>query len=455
MSSASVSLPSEQVNPSLSVDAYFLVPFPDDIRRTHLKLAEHPGVAIWLLSFLDYLLYKQGRIVEEQRIADPPGGATLDALIRGGVLLANRRPDGRQLLRLNSRIGELGLYVYARLAGRPALDTVVSLAGNPDLTRWLLNYHLGNSPGPGDPLVDEALAESLRQHGAFVAELPPPAATFPDTETAQDLASTLASMSAVLAQPAGLPVPAPVREVLGRHTPALPEGRSLLWGVDAGTGLVFPALAPQGAAALPTTFRGADAGRRSDFWTRQRAEARESLRTRRYATLRQIVPPAQQAELRRYVRQLVDRGYFPTVGLDKQVDLRRSMYRQPTVAALHNGLARLLSDIAGQPLIGSFNQLGLYEAGSVLEKHRDRPQCVLNLSLVLDMQGPPGEGEPPPWPIYIEMDGKMEAVNLEIGDGLVYSGVEVLHWRDALPAGQRAIVAFYFFVPPEFGGSLD
>ena len=177
------------------------------------------------------------------------------------------------------------------------------------------------------------------------------------------------------------------------------------------------------------------------------------MRTRRSAVLREIIPPAQQARLRNYVRQLVERGYFPSVGLDKQVDLRRSMYRQQTIGSLHNGLARLLSEVYGQPLMGSFNQLGLYEAGSILEKHTDRPQCVLNLSLVLDMQGP--LGEPEPWPIYIEMDGKTEAIHLKVGDGLAYSGVEVPHWRDPLPEGQRAICGFFFFVPPDFTGSLD
>jgi hypothetical protein len=73
--------------------------------------------------------------------------------------------------------------------------------------------------------------------------------------------------------------------------------------------------------------------------------------------------------------------------------------------------------------------------------------------LVLDMQGP--EGEPPPWPIHLEIDGRAEAVRLEVGDGLLYSGTDIWHWRDALPAGQRAIVCFYHFVPQDFTGSLD
>ena len=44
---------------------------------------------------------------------------------------------------------------------------------------------------------------------------------------------------------------------------------------------------------------------------------------------------------------------------------------------------------------------------------------------------------------------------LQVGDGLVYSGTDLWHWRDALPPGQRAIVCFFHFVPGDFAGSLD
>jgi hypothetical protein len=135
------------------------------------------------------------------------------------------------------------------------------------------------------------------------------------------------------------------------------------------------------------------------------------------------------------------------------VALRSSIHKQETMASLHRGLAGLLSSIADQPLIGSFCQLGLYYPGAVLKRHTDRPQCVLNLSLLIDMDGP--HGEPDPWPIYMSVGGETVSVELQIGDGLVYSGVDIEHWRDALPAGQRAIVGFFFFVPPDFKGTLN
>jgi hypothetical protein len=55
----------------------------------------------------------------------------------------------------------------------------------------------------------------------------------------------------------------------------------------------------------------------------------------------------------------------------------------------------------------------------------------------------------------MELDGNPTAVLLQVGDGLCYSGTDIWHWRDALPAGQRAIICFYHFVPAGFTGSLD
>jgi len=65
------------------------------------------------------------------------------------------------------------------------------------------------------------------------------------------------------------------------------------------------------------------------------------------------------------------------------------------------------------------------------------------------------QGDPKPWPIYLEVDGQPSAKHLQTGDGLLYSGSEIWHWREALPEGQRAIICFYHFVPTSFSGSLD
>ncbi len=440
------------LNPTLSAEAFFAVPFEGDSRRTRFNLADYPDIAAWLLSFLDFIEHKQAQLPGERPIAMPPGGDTGRRLLEGHIVLATQRPDGGLALQLNSGI-DVRLVVYARRRGQCATNLMLGLAEDPALTRWLLTHYRNRCPVPDLSQCDDALRASLERHGVLVQELPPDAAFFPDPDLEPDTTAELACAARVIPQAVGEPMPAEIRVALGRHTPALPPARALLWGRDAGTGMVYPTLWHEpGSSADAGRSAGSAAARRLASWQQQRQVARQSLRTRRYAELREIVPPAQQARLRQHARLLVERGYFPALD-DGQVKRRAGLHNPPTLAALHQGLADLVNDIADEPVIASYCYLGCYEEGAVLERHRDRPQCVYNLSLVLDMQGP--RGEPEPWPIYLELDGRPVAVRLQVGDGLVYSGTEIWHWREALPAGQRAIVCFYHFVPHGFTGSLD
>lgn len=444
------------LNPSLSAAVCFSVKDDSGVRMSRLKLREYPDIVPWLLSILDFALYSQGKIKEEKRIAAPPAGTTLQKLIEGRVVFSSERPDGGLMLRLNPEFG-ITLEVSARRHGACASSTTLQLAEDPELSRWLLTHFLGKSAPESISGLSSSLLARLCRHALLVEQLPAEEAWYPDPDQPVDMAAELAQAARVFRQEAAEDIPAPVRALLGRHTPILPPGKALLWGQDAGTGMVYPTIwnnpgdspAPE---SLIVTSAGSRAAQRTAMWDAQRRSATESLRTRRYATLRQIVPDAHKARLSHYLRQLVARGYFPALG-DGQVELRSAIHNQPTIAALHQGLAELVSDLCGERVLASYCYLSCYEAGAVLERHKDRPQCAYNLSVVFDMQCE--QGEPEPWPIYLELDGKPEAVLLNVGDGLVYSGTEIWHWRDALPRGYRALVCFFHFVPLNFTGSLD
>jgi len=440
-----------RINPSLMVEAYLSVPHEGDNRRTKLDLAQYPDVAAWLLSILDFILYKQGHLPGPRGIAEPPGGATRQRLIDGRVILAAPHPDGGLALSLHPEF-DVRLLLYTRRKHLRAHNHLLALAEDPDLTRWLLSHYMGQ-PLPELAALPPAFLQRLQAHGIVVDEPPPEEATFPDPAAPADLARDLAPMSRVFFQPAGAELPGEVRERLGRHVPRLPPGTGLVWGQDAGTDMVYPSCW-NGSPERPAVeaLAGTDRAARADFWDRQRASARQDLKTRRYAVLREILPPAHRESLRRFVREMVARGYFPQLG-DGQVELRAAIHNQPTIASLHQGLTGIVNSICAERVIGSYCYLACYEEGAVLERHKDRPQCVYNLSLVLDMWS--AEGEPEPWPIYVEIDGQPEPVLLRTGDGVAYSGTEIWHWRDALPKGQRAIVCFFHFVPEGFTGSLD
>jgi len=68
-------------------------------------------------------------------------------------------------------------------------------------------------------------------------------------------------------------------------------------------------------------------------------------------------------------------------------------------------------------LIPTYSYARIYEKGSILHKHKDRPSCEISTTLNLG-------GDP--WAIYLEGI----KVDLEPGDMLVYSGYELEHWRE-------------------------
>ncbi len=89
-------------------------------------------------------------------------------------------------------------------------------------------------------------------------------------------------------------------------------------------------------------------------------------------------------------------------------------------------------------LIPTYSYARIYEKGSILKRHKDRPSCEISTTLNLG-------GDP--WSIFIDPTGSNNVideykniikpnahfgikVDLEPGDMLVYSGCELEHWRE-------------------------
>ena len=60
------------------------------------------------------------------------------------------------------------------------------------------------------------------------------------------------------------------------------------------------------------------------------------------------------------------------------------------------------------------------------------------------------------WPIYMQAPGEKtgEAVRVALGDGVLYFGEEVVHYRHPLTDGYSTLW-FLFWVPKDFAGPLD
>jgi hypothetical protein len=98
----------------------------------------------------------------------------------------------------------------------------------------------------------------------------------------------------------------------------------------------------------------------------------------------------------------------------------------------------------------------MYVNGETLPKHTDRPACQYSVSLCLGMDGDP-------WPIfmakpadevsgepYMSPDGsnrfmmQPSAVNLRAGDGVLYLGMDMVHYREAFEGKWQAQVFLHW-----------
>jgi len=103
-------------------------------------------------------------------------------------------------------------------------------------------------------------------------------------------------------------------------------------------------------------------------------------------------------------------------------------------------------------LIPTYSYARVYEQGSILKRHKDRPSCEISTTLNLG-------GDP--WPIFIDPTGSDNVideyknimkpnapagvrVDLAPGDMLVYSGCDLEHWREPFEGNVCAQVFLHY-----------
>lgn len=97
-----------------------------------------------------------------------------------------------------------------------------------------------------------------------------------------------------------------------------------------------------------------------------------------------------------------------------------------------------LEIILDEELLPTYAYSRLYNNGDVLALHRDRPACEISVTVQL------GRSHNYAWPIYV---GKYR-YDLAEGDGVVYKGCDVEHWREACdgPEDYYSGQVFFHFV---------
>ena len=147
-------------------------------------------------------------------------------------------------------------------------------------------------------------------------------------------------------------------------------------------------------------------------------------------------------------RQAVDYMYknnimaeSPLLGTwkDEQVPNVYSHYSDFFMETLLMKVMPIMKEQTGLELIPTYSYARVYEKGSVLHRHKDRPSCEISTTLNLG-------GEP--WPIFVDGTGGINNKGIQIdlspGDMLVYSGCELEHWRESFTGNLCAQVFLHY-----------
>jgi hypothetical protein len=157
---------------------------------------------------------------------------------------------------------------------------------------------------------------------------------------------------------------------------------------------------------------------------------------RRYAIVRGLLPDALCRTLYRYARARAESGAMK--GDAKVPGAPPSQAYDPMMEELLHRTTPWAERLSGLPLYPTYSFFRVYGHGDALQKHRDRPQCEVSLTINL------GYAAREAWPIHLQGAGDPVAVGLEPGDAVLYRGIELTHWREPFDGDHCAQVFLHY-----------
>jgi predicted 2-oxoglutarate/Fe(II)-dependent dioxygenase YbiX len=139
-----------------------------------------------------------------------------------------------------------------------------------------------------------------------------------------------------------------------------------------------------------------------------------------------------------------------TAELKRLVDAKQTVkdVQCPTSEAIHGAMVfdKLLVDllphfekVLGKRLYPTYSYARLYKTGEKLKIHTDRASCEISATLTLGFDGEP-------WPIFMGDEDKKNAskITMEVGDAVLYRGMEKHHWRKKFKGKWQAQVFLHY-----------
>jgi hypothetical protein len=130
------------------------------------------------------------------------------------------------------------------------------------------------------------------------------------------------------------------------------------------------------------------------------------------------------------------------------------LHNEPVARHFHKQLASVLRRWTGEDWQTSCCYSVKYRSGSILERHTDRKEVALTISVLIDER--PRTDRPNSWPLHLVLaDGKTKVFRLLPGEGVLFEGHKIAHYREELQRGHSSINIFFQFASAWFKGNLN
>jgi len=162
-----------------------------------------------------------------------------------------------------------------------------------------------------------------------------------------------------------------------------------------------------------------------------------------YAIVKNIINNETAQLVAQYALFDLAQNYNLTKAGDGQIPGTHFKYADPMMEALLLKLHSAIEHSTGLELFPTYSYYRVYKPGDILDKHIDRPSCEVSVTICIGFDYK-DLNNTYHWPIY--MNGTPSILN--VGDGAIYRGCDVDHWRDKfeVPEGSWQVQAFFHYV---------
>jgi hypothetical protein len=181
--------------------------------------------------------------------------------------------------------------------------------------------------------------------------------------------------------------------------------------------------------------------------------APDDLHGKGYVVLNNLISKGEASSLTGILREYLENNDAKP---DSLCPKSKAVHGLAQLDELLERLTPVVCEASGKNLVPTYSYARMYVNGEVLAKHRDRPACQYSVTLCLGMDAKP-------WPIFMaplannssgtpfdagggetQYMGKPSSVELGVGDGVLYLGMDMVHYREPFEGEWQAQVFLHW-----------